>query len=262
MVSCAALMVCLFPSFAQTLPFAQPLPFLAQASPQRNHSNSLDWQIRQLFGQMGEGFERWISGQKPSEPPDTPSLPPLDPWWWPPLEFWRAVFWLIIALLALWVLWMLWQAIDSNWRGYREGRLNRERGDRTPEVAVNPNRWAKQAQILARQGNYSEACRALYFATLDQLHELRWVPRKDSRTDGEYDTSVQRIAPQLSPRTAQAVQTLLLTHEQITFSNRPIDSENFAQCQQAYGQVSGLQAKPGEGKPHKTRGARKPRRWL
>ena len=85
---------------------------------------------------------------------------------------------------------------------------------------------------MYRQGNYSEACRCLYIATLQQLHEKKILRHKSSRTDGEY---LQLL--QLSVTPIQPYETLITTHEQLCFNNTEVQEENYQQCQQAYREI-------------------------
>ena len=89
-----------------------------------------------------------------------------------------------------------------------------------------------RSQSLYRQGNYSEACRCLYVAMLQKLHEKKILRHKSSRTDGEY---LQLL--QLSVTPMQPYETLITTHEQLCFNNAEIQAENYQQCQQAYREI-------------------------
>ncbi|MGF1514381.1 MAG: DUF4129 domain-containing protein, partial [Elainellaceae cyanobacterium] len=88
--------------------------------------------------------------------------------------------------------------------------------------------WLKRSRDWQRQGNYRQACRALYMAMLEQLDEAQQVPRSPSRTDGQYGDCVSSL-PQ-----SDAYRVLLRVHEQLCFGNVDISADVFQRCQQAY----------------------------
>lgn len=88
-------------------------------------------------------------------------------------------------------------------------------------------KWLQRSQKFQAQGNYTEACRCLYFALLQYLDEGGIIPQKDSRTDREYR---QLVAP--LPDNS-LYQILLNTHEELCFGLQTISPEKLAQCHQA-----------------------------
>lgn len=185
--------------------------------------NNLDWQIQQFWRQVGE----WIEVRFPRlRSPNVPNAPNWFPGWW--LE---AAFWMAVIAIALWLIWLLYQWL-SPYLGAQfqtAKMLNRRADERSPEKTVSG--WMQQVQEFQRQGNYREACRALYMATLQRLNDAKLVPHQSSRTDREYWTLV-KLLPQ-----AQAYQTLLRTHEQLCFGNTDISAEAFNRCQAAYREI-------------------------
>jgi hypothetical protein len=91
--------------------------------------------------------------------------------------------------------------------------------------------WMQQVQEFQRQGNYREACRSLYMATLQRLNDAKIVPHQSSRTDREY-WGLVKLLPQ-----SEAYQTLLRTHELLCFGEATISAETFNRCQQAYREI-------------------------
>jgi hypothetical protein len=89
-----------------------------------------------------------------------------------------------------------------------------------------------QAQEFQRQYNYSEACRCVYLAMLQQLHEQVIARQQHSRTDGEYLQLLKSSVTLLQP-----YQTLITIHEQLCFSEHEILAENYQQCWQAYRKI-------------------------
>lgn len=186
--------------------------------------DSLDWQFQQFWWRVGE----WIELHLPKfDAPNVPNAPQWNfPMWW-----FQAAFWAIVVALVLWLGWQLYQWLNPYFASNRpkSTRLDRrvEPHDRDQTIAF----WMREVQRFQQQGNYREACRALYLATLQRLSDTKLAPHQASRTDREYWNLVQ-----LLPR-SQAYQTLLNTHEQLCFSNAAISAETFNQCQQAYGDI-------------------------
>ncbi|WP_204368606.1 DUF4129 domain-containing protein [Neosynechococcus sphagnicola] len=100
-----------------------------------------------------------------------------------------------------------------------------------------PASWLQAAQAFYRQGNYREACRALYLATLQQLHETHLIPHQASRTDGEYLQLVEALYMTAVLPHIQPLQTLIQTHERSHFSPDPISRQEYDGCWQAYQQL-------------------------
>ncbi|MBW4419499.1 MAG: DUF4129 domain-containing protein [Myxacorys californica WJT36-NPBG1] len=184
--------------------------------------DSLDWQFQQFWWRLGE----WIELHFPKfDAPTVPNAPQWNfPMWW-----FQGTFWAIVAALVLWLGWQLYQWLNPYFDPNRprlSKRLDRkvESNDRDRTIAF----WMHEVQRFQQQGNYREACRALYMATLQRLNDTKLAPHQASRTDHEYWNLVQ-----LLPR-SHAYQTLLRTHEQLCFGNATISAEIFNQCQQAY----------------------------
>ncbi len=90
----------------------------------------------------------------------------------------------------------------------------------------------ERSQQLYCQGNYREACRCLYLAILQHLHDTKVIIHKPSRTDGEYLQLLRSTVTSMQP-----YETLITTHEQSCFSDTEILSENYEQCRQAYREI-------------------------
>ncbi|NDJ17791.1 DUF4129 domain-containing protein [Myxacorys almedinensis] len=187
--------------------------------------DSLDWQLQKVWWRIGE----WIELHSPKF--DMPTVPDVPQWDFPRQVF-RVAFWLIVALLLLWLGWQLyrWLSPYLDPKNPKGAQRLYPRADSTAQdrpIAL----WLAEVQRFQTQGNYREACRALYMAMLQRLNDGKLVPHQASRTDREYWQLVQRL-----PR-SHAYQTLLRTHEQLCFGNAAISVETFNQCQQAYGDL-------------------------
>jgi hypothetical protein len=187
--------------------------------------DSIDWQLQQFFRRLGE----WIELRFPQfQPPDVPDAPRWQfPSWW--LE---AAFWVIVSAAALWLGYQAYRWI-SLYLGPNHPQYAKflERRQAASEKERSIAGWIREAQEFQRQGNYQEACRALYMAMLQRLNDTKLIPNDFSRTDREYARLVQ-LLPQ-----ADAYRVLLQTHEQLRFGNAAASVDLFNQCQQAYGEI-------------------------
>ena len=189
-------------------------------------TTSLSWQASLLSRRFREWIEYQLSGVD-IDPPDLPE-------WSIPEIVQQIVFWGLVAALSAWLAILLYKALEQpirDWLARTQGwtRL----GDRTPapEAEHSAQYWWQQAQAYAQQGNYKEACKALYRATLQQLHDRQILPHDASRTDGEYLVGIKQHLKQSLPR---PYQLLIGTHERLVFGVADASGEVFQRCRQAY----------------------------
>lgn len=187
-------------------------------------TNSIDWQIQLLQMRIAEWLDRLFPAAKRN--PDSN--------WSFPEWFFRSAFWIIAALLILWIGWQLYLLvrpyIDPYWLT-RSGKPDSS----TPAIAtesLTASQWWQRSRTFAQQGNYREACRALYLATLQHLDDQALIPAQFSRTDGEYWQLLQPL-PNSRP-----YQILFQTHERLCFSDRGISQQTFNECEQAYREIA------------------------
>ncbi|MBW4563040.1 MAG: DUF4129 domain-containing protein [Mojavia pulchra JT2-VF2] len=190
---------------------------------------SWNWQLSQLQKQVGEWLEYQFS-QFQSALPQWPQEWAISPWLGKLLN---VLFWFSLGLLLVWVIWRLWREFGP----YVYSWLSRGGNHTRSKSQINSSELSiasllARSQELYHQGNYREACRYLYLAILQRLHDAGVVPHKPSRTDGEYlqllSSSVMSIQP---------YETLITIHEQLCFSDAEILPENYEQCQQAYREI-------------------------
>jgi hypothetical protein len=195
---------------------------------------SVEWQLHLLQQRLSEWLERLFA------PNDRAGLPN----WSLPDWLLRLLFWIVIGGLVSWAIWQIYQLARPYLTALtiaQQGQSDRQtQVDRPFTVAA----WLQRSRTFAQQGNYREACRALYRAALQHLNDTEPVPHELSRTDGEYLRIVQTL-PLSAP-----YQRLIRTHEQLCFSNADISAAEFDRCQQAY---RAIEARDGEqrerGKP-------------
>ena len=187
--------------------------------------NNIGWQLSQFLQQVGE----WLELQTTRLNKNIPQLPEGIPSWL--VEGLKAIAWIAAIALLLWLAWYVWRRLEPYLMELRTrhtvGRITTSKTSEMPLEA-----WLKRSQTYFHQGNYREACRCLYMATLQLLHERAIARHQPSRTDREYLQLVQQL-PQ-----SQSYRTLITTHEQLCFSNREVLAETFERCQQAYRDIA------------------------
>jgi hypothetical protein len=191
--------------------------------PDAHRTNSLGWQIRQGFQRLGEWWE-YQTSKLDFEGPDTP-----DWGWLEPLG--RGLFWVLVAALALGAAWLLYQGIKAL-LGRQTGTLVTTTAGPSEEMLRQAAQYWREAQDLAKEGDYAEACRALYMAGLIRLNDTETVPYLPSRTDGEY---LFYIDQQTAPR---PYQLLIRTHERLKFGGAVATEEMYQRCRRAYGEIA------------------------
>lgn len=182
------------------------------------------WQQQQLERQVGEWFELTFASSAERLSRTVPDWP-----WLPGLL--RGAFWVTVALLAILVAWLLYKLV-LRLRPYlaslRAQSQSLSPAPAAPALEQSVAGWLAQVQAFGQQGNYREACRALYRAMLRHLNDRQLIADRPDLTDGEYRQLIQRL-PQ-----PESYNLLLTTHEQLCFDNAAISAERFERCQQAY----------------------------
>ncbi len=185
--------------------------------------NSIGWQVQLIQMQIAEWFDRLFSAPNRNPGPN----------WSLPEEFFRIVFWVIAVLLIGWIGWQLYLLIrpyiDPYWFR-RSGKPSQSHQPSATE-SLTASQWWQRSRTFAQQGNYREACRALYLAALQKLDDRGLIPSQASRTDGEYWRILQTLP------NAQPYQILFQTHERLCFGDRDISQQLFQDCDQAYREI-------------------------
>ena len=183
---------------------------------------SWSWQAAQFQQQIGEWLELQLSRFKPVLPKWLDR--PVDGFW---LRFLEPAVWLLLSLFLLWLGWRLWRQFSPTLYD-----LLSSKGSSTDvQLSLTTPEWLQQSRSCLSKSDYREACRCLYLAMLQRLHETGVAPHQPSRTDGEYLRLIQQL-PQ-----SQSYQTLIATHEQLCFGNTELSPETFDQCWQAYSEI-------------------------
>jgi hypothetical protein len=184
--------------------------------------SSVDWWIQQRQQQFGEWFESLFSGFRLGNLGGDQ--------WMLPEWFLQGFFWFVIIGLAAGVLWQLYQIF----RPYVDAYLKPEKG-RSPLSTRQPDltaaEWLARSRTAQQQGNYREACRALYWSALCQLSDRNQIRQEVSRTDGEYLNLVLMI------KQNKPYEVLIRTHERLCFSDEAISVDTFNRCWRAYQEI-------------------------
>ncbi len=186
--------------------------------------SNLPWQIQLIKQRFGEWIELKLFELKPPNLPHFSILPGL-------LDM---LFWGLVLAFGTLVVWRLMPLLRRAWFAFQrstEGQAELRSPLPPPDLTVAE--WLRQAKTFQQQGNYAEACRALYMAMLQRLNDTKIALHEPSRTDGEYLRLVQSLAQ------SRPYRTLIQTHEQICFGNAQISDETYALCQQAYREIDG-----------------------
>jgi hypothetical protein len=100
------------------------------------------------------------------------------------------------------------------------------------EPQLGTEEWLKRSQQFQQQEDYYQACRCLYLAMLQHLHDQNLLMMEKSRTDAEYGYLIFSNLPYPSP-----YETLLQIHQKLCFSSVKATLGDYHQCQQAYQEI-------------------------
>ena len=208
------------------------------SSPDYN-SSSLGWQVRQGWQRLSE----WMEYRADQTDIDWPDWNWPD--WWPDWDWlngeWspligQVLFWGAVSAITIWLSWLLFRALEpsiARWLEQEQSWINLgQKQNAKEDNARTAKDWWQQAQALAKQGHYGEACKALYQATLQQLHDSQRLLHNPSRTDGEYLEKLEE--GQSLPR---PYQLLIGTHERLVFGSSIASAEMFQRCRKAYEEI-------------------------
>ena len=186
--------------------------------------SSVGWQLQQLGRRVEEWFELTFS-----QGSDTPNDQPI---WSAPNWLERGIFWLLVAVLLTWISWQVYKLVKiylRNWRPRAWKGIKLSKAAQPDPTVATWLQWAEESQ---KQGHYGAACRALYMAMLQRLHDTQVIPEQPSRTDGEYLQLVRQFS---QPR---PYQLLIQTHERFYFGHLAATAETFQRCKRAYQEIA------------------------
>jgi len=188
--------------------------------------SSVGWELQQLTQRINE----WVEARWRQDPPASPSVD--LPQWQIPEWLVAAFFWALLGGLCGWWLWKMFPTFQRLWFQVQTQVLNRSLLTAPPQPKRHsPQHWIVQSQKLARQEQYSAACRALYFALLQWFHDQALIPESPSRTDGEYVALLLML--RFTPPQIDSAAIVLQIHQRLCFSDQAINQQDFLACQNA-----------------------------
>ena len=179
------------------------------------------WDLRLWQQRSSEWFERILSSWQPSDSPDSitnPVRPPTIP-----AQLWTVIFWLLVLALVTTIVWNLYPIV---YRYLTKSQLQGPLAPSPKPIDRTQNQWLQQAQEAQGQGDYTQACRALYFAMITKLQDQTLLSNDPSLTNGEYRHL-------LKTRSA-SYRTLINAHDESLYTDRPITQDRYAECDRAY----------------------------
>lgn len=136
-------------------------------------------------------------------------------------------------LAVILLLWLIWRLFIRFLPMLRRLKLKQPSSPRTAApVVLSSQQWVERSRQYAQVGDYYLACRCLYLAMLEQLHERKLIPHQLSRTDREYQLLVWQLS------NSDSYEELLQVHQLLCFGDRPATAQRYQQCQQAYTALS------------------------
>lgn len=184
--------------------------------------NGIGWQLRQWEMRIGE----WLEARSPNRDETVENVTSAIDW----EALSKVIFWVVIIGLGIWVSIILWQLLKPYiYEFFDHSPPTYSSDPKQHEVSVS--QWLNRVQHAQKQGNYDQACFALYMAMLQRLHDNNIALHEESRTDGEYLQLTQTL-----PK-SESYQFLLATHQRLRFGRTSATRSLFEDCQQAYSQL-------------------------
>ena len=178
------------------------------------------WDLRLWQQRSGEWFDRILSGWQPTDSATnpTPVQPPTIP-----AQLWTVIFWLLVLALVTTIVWNLYPIVHRI--------LTKSRTRQPTEISTQPidhtqTEWFQQAKKAQSQGDYTQACRALYLAMIAKLQAQALIAKDPSLTNDEY----RRLLKARSP----SYRTLINAHDESVYTDRPVTQDRYAECDRAY----------------------------
>ncbi|BAZ17771.1 hypothetical protein NIES4071_96510 [Calothrix sp. NIES-4071] len=198
-------------------------------SAQEFETSSLGWQFYLLQKRVGESIEYFLSRFDVPTSNRSQNLR-FSQWFLNLVSF---LFWVAVSFFVLWLMWRLWKKFNPHLYAWLNEAQSNEVRSQKNEQEINSTALLSQSQEFYRQNRYRDACKCLYLALLQFLHEKDTLRHKKSRTDREYLQILR-----LSNSSMQPYETLITTHEQICFDEMEVEPTNYEQCRQAYKEIT------------------------
>ncbi len=180
--------------------------------------DGIGWQI----GKLRRNFDEWLEVVSRSEGAEEKEFTVPD---WV-IQLLKFLAWLILIVFLAWLGLITYRLIRNYWLE-RQGLGEKIKQD--PHSHKTFLQLAQSAQSYYSQGDYREACRHLYLALLQALHDRGILPQAVSRTDGEYRRSLGEPF--------QNCRTVINIHENLVFGNLIPSKQDFENCKTALNQI-------------------------
>lgn len=185
---------------------------------------NLGWWLQQLQQRLGEWWELQQQKLFKTALPALPNIKPPTNW-----DIWlnnSLIF--IFSALLFWLIWRFRYVFIDALAKLQDLQLPSQPKPTMYSVAD----WVQRSRRYYDSGDYYQACRCLYFAMLQQLHETGLIPHQTSRTDEEYRLLILEL-PQPDP-----YERLLIIHQELCFGKRQASAQLVVDCQAAFKQIS------------------------
>ena len=184
---------------------------------------NLGWRLQQLQQRLGEWWElQWSKFFK---------RPNLDLPDYQPPDFWDT--WLKNSLTFIFfafIFWIIWRSRKTLLRYFDQLKnLHPQSEPETPIYSVSY--WVTRSRHFQSSGDYYQACRCLYLAMLQQLHEKGWIIHQASRTDEEYRLLILDLA-QPDP-----YERLFIIHQELCFGKRIASAQLVLDCERTFQKI-------------------------
>lgn len=184
--------------------------------------DGIGWQL----GKLRRNFDEWLElVNRSAENQNTESALPE---WLPYLLYFLA--WVLLICFGAWLGLIVYRALRNYWLERQGIFLSQETALPTHQSLLE---LLQKAQKFYNQKNYREACRYLYLALLQFLHDREILPQKVSRTDGEYRYYLE----EKSLQHREECLLVINLHERLTFAKINISEEDCRACQTALDRV-------------------------
>ena len=189
--------------------------------------DSLGWRIELLRQRIGE----WIEFKTSQIDGDGWNFSWLrSPLLWQIVRF---LLWSLIAILSVWIAWQLWLLLRPYVRKWRRKQNLPTGSPPIVEPQLSTAEWIEKSQDYAKQRDFRQAIFCLYRGMLQKLSDRGIIPELLSRTDGEYQKSLQNLELSSFP----ACELLLSIHQRLCFSSIEASQSMFEECWQAYQEI-------------------------
>lgn len=188
-------------------------------------NDSLGWQSYKLYQRITEWWELQTRQL-------IKNIPDFDLPDWLNSQIAKALFVILLFIVLFWFILQITTLLTPYFWELKQ-RFNQSvtSHQKPSEKELTLTQLLQKASQFQQNGNYYQACRCLYLATLQKLNDQGFILHNASRTDGEYEKLIQKLSH------PQPYKQIFNIHQQLCFGNLEATSSEFEQCQQAYNRI-------------------------